>query len=93
VIAAVAIVDSGFKNGNFLFGDDCAAQAADQLFGFSAEHASANYFNPTNVPLNNWNHSNLHVLIHNRGQRYSITIKEQTFFYGLEIGRLPLQLF
>src|SRR5690349_5117453 len=49
VILAISIVDFRFENLHPLTRDLCAAHAADQLLAFSAEHAAADYLDPTQV--------------------------------------------
>jgi hypothetical protein len=43
----VAEINSGFEDLDFLPGDLCPAQTADEFLSFTAEHAAANDFNPS----------------------------------------------
>jgi len=47
--AVVASVQAVFKNLNFLTGNDCPPDTADQLLCFAAEHTSANHLDTTSV--------------------------------------------
>src|ERR1051326_3731676 len=47
VTGTIAVIDPGFENHHRLFGDLGAPEPAYEFFGFPAEHASADYFNPT----------------------------------------------